>query len=241
MDYKRITTYFSPAKLNLKPAISLGCVGTGLFLTMYLIKSTDIPIWLYLVFPVQMLAMSFIFLVVCLMQYKSKLQRQIGDEEYDAEIGNHLGRIRNQAIRTLGIQQGNHGEMESIALGGYEFVGTTTIRRGEDSRWRSNLYHCAILFFSQSGIYWYSHQFCMTAKNTEESHEYIKYQDIMSVTTSESAVEISGESIETYSFGILAQDGRKLTVPIQNTVRDRTAVKDIRIRISQRQKETVQT
>ena len=224
MNYERASAYFKPVRFSLGPTIPLGSV--GITLLVFFLIAKGVPTAIILLIPVQMLIMSGVFLWLSLYRYKCRKQNIVTDQEYDEIISDYLGGLPEQALRNIGIDGNEVAEREPILLGGYDYAGTLTVKEGEDGGLRSNIFQAAILFFSGTGIHWYSNRFYTTSPVVAENHEYFAYRDIATLLTPSSTVGALGKQIQVDSFGIVGEDGKRRTVPLAPG--DRAKVDEIR-------------
>ena len=142
----------------------------------------------------------------------------VSDADYDREIENYIANLETLALDKLGLDESEVNEIAPIILGGYEFDGVEKVKKGNDGKWRSNIYKVAVLFFSLNELHSYSMRFNTLQEEKNESTDVYFYQDVVSVSTSSLTFKVKIDeqenTINNEAFKLTTKGGTSFSVNI---------------------------
>ena len=141
----------------------------------------------------------------------------VSDKEYDTDVLGFAKELKkSRALNKLGLDESEVKEVAPIVLYGYDFEGADKIKKGDDGKWRSNIFKLVALFSSANELHGYTMRFNTLRDAKTEGTEIFFYQDIVSVSTSSTAInaKLDGKDITVNSeaFKLTTKGGTSITV-----------------------------
>ena len=160
-------------------------------------------------------------------------RRPVSDSDYDNAVKAYISNLKSQALEKLGVDESEVNEVAPIILTGYEFEGVDRVKKGEDGKWRSNIYKVVALFFSPHELHGYTLKFNTLHDAKTEGTDVYFYQDIVSVSTLSltSKVTVDGKEItidNTEAFKLTTKGGTSLTVNLSDAAYGQESVRAMR-------------
>ncbi len=156
----------------------------------------------------------------------------VSDSDYDKAVKDYLSNLKSIALDKLGVDESEVSEVAPIILGGYEFEGVDRVKKGEDGKWRSNIYKVVALFFSPHELHGYTMRFNTLRDEKTEGTDVYFYQDIVSASTSSLTIKttVDGKEITVNpeAFKLTTKGGTSFTVNLLDSAYGQESVKAMR-------------
>ena len=156
----------------------------------------------------------------------------VSDSDYDKAVKDYLSNLKSIALDKLGVDESEVSEVAPIILGGYEFEGVDRVKKGEDGKWRSNIYKVVALFFSPHELHGYTMRFNTLRDEKTEGTDVYFYQDIVSASTSSLTIKttVDGKEITVNpeAFNLTTKGGTSFTVNLLDSAYGQQSVKAMR-------------
>lgn len=145
-----------------------------------------------------------------------QIKGKVSDEEYDASVISQLDNMKQRALDKLGIDEDEVTEIAPISISGYNYNSFNNAKKGKDSRWRTDRYKYAMLFFSANEVHCYTYNYRTTADEKTEATDVYFYKDIVSVSTASETVKIYGQDYNYETFKLTTAGGTALTISVRD-------------------------
>ncbi len=173
-----------------------------------------------------------VILVGCALMYWGSPRWPVSDSDYDKAVKDYLSNLKSIALDKLGVDESEVSEVAPIILGGYEFEGVDRVKKGEDGKWRSNIYKVVALFFSPHELHGYTMRFNTLRNEKTEGTDVYFYQDIVSASTSSLTIKttVDGKEITVNpeAFKLTTKGGTSFTVNLLDAAYGQESVKAMR-------------
>lgn len=147
----------------------------------------------------------------------TKAKGVVSDAEYDAEVAKMLNNIQGRALQKLGIDIDEVKEIAPISFDGYGYKGARRAKKGADGLWRTDIYKCVVLFFSNNEVHCYTYLFNTVDGTQSENTDVYFYRDIVSVSTNTSTDLVLNNNVTYEEFVLTTAGGTSLNVSIRDT------------------------
>lgn len=147
----------------------------------------------------------------------TKSKGVVSDAEYDAEVAKMLNNIQGRALQKLGIDIDEVKEIAPISFDGYGYKGARRAKKGADGLWRTDIYKCVVLFFSNNEVHCYTYLFNTVDGTQSENTDVYFYRDIVSVSTNTSTDLVLNNNVTYEEFVLTTAGGTSLNVSIRDT------------------------
>lgn len=156
----------------------------------------------------------------------------VSDSDYDKAVKDYLSNLKSIALDKLGVDESEVSEVAPIILGGYEFEGVDRVKKGEDGKWRSNIYKVVALFFSPHELHGYTMRFNTLRDEKTEGTDVYFYQDIVSASTTSLTIKTTIEgkeiTVNPEAFKLTTKGGTSFTVNLLDSAYGQESVKAMR-------------
>ena len=236
MDYQKSLVYFYGKKSHVLIVLGVICICVGILISYYDSNSyynsnsflNDVGF-----LAITLFVIGGVFFYGYVKWTDFTIVWPVSDADYDAEVLGFARELKkSRALNKLGLDESEVKEVAPIVLYGYDFEGADKIKKGDDGKWRSNIFKLVALFSSANELHGYTMRFNTLRDVKTEGTDVFFYQDIVSVSTSSIAInaKVDGKDITVNpeAFRLTTKGGTSITVCLEDSNKYQKSVNAMR-------------